>query len=522
MSSDLTGFSSLARNILFSWGAQFIILIIGFILPRLISDSYGRDMLGIWDLGWATLRYVSVIDLAVGAAMTRYIALYRSQNNPKQLRRIINVGIMWQVIIAAGLFVVGMVFVQLYVYFAELKSSNGKALTSEHIGILHTILLYFVAVLSLQMLKVPSGGILTGYHKFDWQHTLNGVEDIILAVSMVSVVFAGGDLVNLAQIVLAVSVLFVVVRSAVAILMVGRIDFMFSDWNFKLARKMFTFGFKSTLWHLPYVFLVQTIIFMTGSTSTEAVAMFSRAIALVRFGEQAVRRTTAIVMPIVSSLEGLNRVEDNRDLVLKMALYTSLFYFPIVALLVFMGKYLLLMWMGPGYDNGIMMAAFALGSLLPVSQTGSYQVLLGNNQHGRIALKVAAVCLILTAIIYAVFKLKILPINETTAAIMAGIAWTASYSFILPMAIKRFYNISLRTYFWYAFGLPFLACLPFCLGLITGHFVFETQGFKLSAFLYAGLASTIGGVVSLVIYWRYAFDDKVRQAIIQKIPFLNK
>lgn len=519
MSSDVSGFSLLVRNVLTSWVTQVVMMVVGFVLPRLISDNLGKDMLGIWDLGWATLRYLGMVNLAVTPAMTRYIALYRSQDDLDQVRKVINVGIMWQIMMAALLFAAGSAFVELYTYTAEAGPSD-KSLGAAEAGLLEAILFYFVISIAFTMLRMPSSAILTGYHRFDWQNMLNSIEDIALAVVFIIIIMMDGNLINLAEALVVVGCIFIFVRYGVAIWITGKIDFRFTDWSNQLAKKLFTFGMKSTLWNLPNVLTVQTIVFMTGAVSTEAVAVFSRAVALVRFGGHAVKRTTSIIMPIVSSLEGQDKTEENRALVLKMAFYTSLFYFPMVAILAIMGKYLLLLWMGPGYDNGLMIAAFALGSLLPISQTGTYQVLVGNNQHGKIALQATVICSILMAGAYVAFQYVTL--NATLAAISAGIIWTLSYSIILPLKIKQVYQISLTTYYWYGLFKPMLASLPLCIGLAIAHLSFIFYGIStLTVVLALGIIGLSGGIM-LVVYWCYMFEPEVRQGIAKKVRFLKR
>ncbi|MCH8967782.1 MAG: hypothetical protein IIA66_01540, partial [Planctomycetes bacterium] len=64
-----------------NWLGYLVFAASGFVLPRLISDNLGRDLLGIWDLAWLIVSYAGLLTLGVGGAASRYIARHRARED---------------------------------------------------------------------------------------------------------------------------------------------------------------------------------------------------------------------------------------------------------------------------------------------------------------------------------------------------------------------------------------------------------------------------------------------------------
>ena len=59
---DVTGRSRMARNLVGRWLGQIVVIVTGFVIPRLIGDNLGPVSLGIWDFGWSTVNYFRLLD----------------------------------------------------------------------------------------------------------------------------------------------------------------------------------------------------------------------------------------------------------------------------------------------------------------------------------------------------------------------------------------------------------------------------------------------------------------------------
>jgi O-antigen/teichoic acid export membrane protein len=73
---DRTGRSQLVSNVLFTWGGQMVFFASGFIMPRMIKEKLGTDVLGVWDFSWALIAYFRFVDMGVTASVNKYVAQY--------------------------------------------------------------------------------------------------------------------------------------------------------------------------------------------------------------------------------------------------------------------------------------------------------------------------------------------------------------------------------------------------------------------------------------------------------------
>lgn|GEM_PF-1503303 len=500
--SDITGFKSLAKNIAVGWFAQIIVMISGFIMPRLISDNLGPNLLGIWDLGWATSRYLNIVNVGVGPAIGRNVAFYRARDDNSMLEQVISVSFIWQAIIAVMIFIVGMNFVPYVVEWSHFSSEEG-ALASD-------VLMVFITIISVQMFALPGGGILSGSHRWDIQHTINGMDDLFVTLALFTIIMLGGSLFELSLAVLFVAVCIAILRMYFALRECKGLSLSYRHWKFKLVMKMIRFGAKSTLWNVPNILLFQSMAFLIAGYAGPAVlAVFNRGVALVRFGEQIVRKTMMMIMPIASSLQGLDRNEEAKDLIVEMGRYSTSFYLPMALVLLGFGDYILLVWMGEDYANWTMLAALVLGSILPIGQLGSYYIVQGMDAHGRVALHACAVAIVLLCIFAPM--VQYVGWTATNAAIFAGFIWTASYSFVLPLFLKKHYDISLSKYINGLILRPVAACLPLMGFILLTRFFIERNQLLIAAVVFA-----IGGVCTLFVYWRFVLHQKVRQTLLDK------
>ena len=80
----------IAGGLSISWIAQFIQIAAGFIVPRWIDHGLGRATLGIWDLGWSFVSYLTLLEAGIGCSVSRHVALYRISGDDGAVNRIVS------------------------------------------------------------------------------------------------------------------------------------------------------------------------------------------------------------------------------------------------------------------------------------------------------------------------------------------------------------------------------------------------------------------------------------------------
>ena len=98
--AELTGNSRLVSNVVSGWMSHLVVLLAGFIVPRLIYDTQGVIPLGIWDFCWATAKYLSMAKLGLTATTGRFTALYNASGEKENFNRMLSSILFWQGLIS--------------------------------------------------------------------------------------------------------------------------------------------------------------------------------------------------------------------------------------------------------------------------------------------------------------------------------------------------------------------------------------------------------------------------------------
>src|SRR5262245_46687023 len=84
---DMTGRQEMVANVLASWGGQFIFIIAGFVMPRMIDRHLGQSLLGVWDFCWSLVGYFSMVHVGVIASISRFVAMHRANDDQLGINR---------------------------------------------------------------------------------------------------------------------------------------------------------------------------------------------------------------------------------------------------------------------------------------------------------------------------------------------------------------------------------------------------------------------------------------------------
>lgn len=95
---DLTGQQRMVGNIIASWAGHFVFIVAGFVMPRLVNDMLGRELLGVWDFAWSLVAYFSLVEAGVASSVNRYVARYRVEDDSDSINRTVS----------SALFIVGL------------------------------------------------------------------------------------------------------------------------------------------------------------------------------------------------------------------------------------------------------------------------------------------------------------------------------------------------------------------------------------------------------------------------------
>ncbi|MBV5329215.1 MAG: lipopolysaccharide biosynthesis protein [Chlorobium sp.] len=496
--NDVTGRNRFTSNLLYSWGGYSIVFVAGFLTPRLIDRYLGQIELGVWDFSWSFVNYLNLAMLGIGSSINRYVAKYRAAGDNDRLNKTVSTVVCLQIIIAA-----------IVLCSAGLLGLATPMLFNNRLGE-HTItaqwtILLLGASLAVNMAFDTSRGVLTGCHRWDLHNIINAGSHFLELAGMLTVLFLGGGLRLLCCSVLFVAIVSGFCRSWLARRICPELTIHRQLFRWKIAREMTRFGLKSLIFGAPSLFLVQTInLFLVQNLGPGSLAIFSRAMALVRHTETFMSKFAFILAPTAGSLQGLGNTEELRLFFLETTRYGVAFATPMILFLILDGDLILRLWMGDKYVHGPVLAILALGYFLPTAQNSIREILKGMNAHGKVG--ILSLCIAMGCFLVGFLLLQKFGWTLNSAATVLAISLSASLGFTPTIYACRKLHVSYSQFILHSLLPPLLCNGIFVVCLLAGR-----QLFPANMVAAAGMGGLVGIVLLTCLYLYFIFPQKGKE-----------
>ncbi len=504
MARDKAGRDRIGINTLAIWAGQLIVIITGFVIPRLIDTSLSQAALGIWDFGWTAAAYFRLLGLGMASGLNRYVALYGAQDREVDLARAVSSTSFMQLVVS--LLTLG-VAVAFGAVAAALFASSGPELSNAARWLV-TLLGVGIAV---RMYGWTARGILTGNHLWSRTVMITAAGDIVLFVLMVWVLASGGGLIDLGLCYAGTALGTETIRLYQARRVHGRPLLERSMVDFKMLKKLFRFGVKNNVVALPHLIVITGVNFVLASAAgPAALAVYSRPLSLARHAQTLVAKFTNIFTSTTASLQGMKKDSELRAFYL---LSTRAAFSMTLPLLLFVGTFgdvMVDLWMGPDYVDVWLAPLICAGMLLPYTGAPSLKTLIGLNYHGRVALYALGAATVLLSIGIAVGY--IIGWTPRVAAAVAGVSLSASTGILMPLFACRRLEVTFGDYLKDVIAKPMLLNIPFAGLLIGSRFLYPNISVIESA-----VVSAIAGTVLLILYLRFLFEPPLREKLVSTL-----
>ena len=505
---DLTGKDRFAWNVIVSWAGYLFVLIPGFIMPRLISDYQGSAALGVWDFTWAFVNYLKISGFGIGSSVNRYVAKHRVEGDIEALRNAVSTVMSIQMTVA--LFVMAAtIFLS---YWLPLKFAESL---SDYAGETQGLILFLGASLALYFAFDSFRGVITGHHRWEVHNgiiaAMHGTNFVLMAIVLVM----GGGLFELAMTYFFVTLVGELVRAYLAFKICPDLKIGFSYVSWARAKKMISFGIKTSMTGLPVILVLQsTSVLVMGALGAAALAVYARPVSLIRHLGTFVSKYAFVLTPMAGSIQAKKDEAELSNFLLDTTKYGVAFTLPPVLFLAMFGDRVLYYWMGEGYDNWGLIAILSIGYLLPISQNTVMRILVGLNAHG----KAAMLSLAAAAVTYIGGALYIESIGWTlpAAALLVACSLSASQGMAVPVYACRRLKIPLTRYLSKVFAPPLMCGLVY-FGIMAAA-RWEWQDRPDFALLIGG---GLGSLILVPLYWKWiaphSFKHKITQKLLKKI-----
>jgi O-antigen/teichoic acid export membrane protein len=497
------GRDRLARNILSNWGAQFLQIIGGFIVPRMIDRTLGQEVLGVWDLAWSIVVYFSLVQMGVTSSINRYVALHHARREFGAINLALSSIAMVMRGMAAGVCIVGLIVAWSCVWFF------GERLGS-HADEARVVIVLLSLDVAVQISAAVYASVLTGLHRWDLHSGVQSGANVLSVIGMVAALLLGYGLPGLAAAVLLSETAGRLLRVRLAYRLCPWLEIKIRHFSWNTAREMLTFGGKYFLTNASQMILNSgTSILIAGALGPAILATFSRPIALIRSLGVFVNKYAMVFSPTISAYQGVGRTDEISELAMKAVRYGLFALLPAIAVLAIYGDVVITAWMGRSYADLWLVAVLALGFLHQIAYQPLFKTMVGLNRHGipGVVNLIASVL----GLIAVWIALRVLNTGVLGAACAIGTVVMLFSGVFLPVYACRVLKIPSGSFFAIIWATPLVTTLPFAILLGVARW-FGADDVR------SWVCLTGANVSLLVGLWRKAVPPKWKDRLMRRRP----
>jgi O-antigen/teichoic acid export membrane protein len=368
-----------ARNVIWNWAGMAAVMAAGVVVMPFLIHRLGDETYGLWILIGSVTNYFGLLDLGIRGSVGRYIAFYRAKNDQDGINRSLSTAII--ILCAVGtLALLGTLAI--IPFFGDWFDVPAEQLHSVRL----TLLLVGIN-LALTLPLSAFDGTLWAFQRFDLLNMVD-IPAIVVRTGLTFLWIAnGGELVALGILTLATTLgtglgkALLSFREDRALRLVPRIEKA-------AALELFIFGFWSFLQGVTYMVTTQMGILITGAwLAVSAVTTYSIALRLVNIVQSCLIACTGVLTPLATTLHAGDKHDQQQRLFLTGGRLCTAFTLYFVILLVFLGKPLIVLWIGPSQiEAARLLTILALGHFLSFAQRVTFSMILGMGRHKFMAL----------------------------------------------------------------------------------------------------------------------------------------
>jgi len=479
------------------WAGQVVVIVFGFVIPRLIDNSLGTESLGLWDLAWSTVSYFRFLGLGMAGGLNRYVARYTARGDTVSLSRAISSTTVLQTAFSTLTLIVGFVVAH---YVPRLFDT----IPADRMHDAQQLVRLLGATLALQMLFWPARGILTGRHQWAVNAGVTAFGDTVMLIGLMTMLWLGKGLASLGLVVLLTQIVTELLRLHFAGKAIAGTPVGLSWVESRMMKKMLVFGVKNNLGMSPGLIVHQTTsVLLAAAAGPATLALYARPLALFKLVQKLLSHYSILLTSTASSLQGLGHDEELKEFLLTSLKMSTAMALPAMISLATFGNVVIELWMGEHFVVPYLPATMAIGFTFSFASGPAIRILSGLNQHGRLAIN--ALIATITIFTIGVFIANSVGWTPIVAAILAGASMTAGPGLLSVITACHRIGVPLWSYLTKSLLLPLLCNLPFLAVMIFARLYVYPK-----SFFAAVLVGTGAVVLTGVLYWHLLLDATTR------------
>lgn len=374
---------SIIGNSLSGGLVPFVKIIITFIMSPLIVHALGNYDYGIWEMVFAVVGYMGILDLGLTPAIVRFVARHHALEDHRELNRIYSscLAFLFPVGLAMALALIAVAF-----WAPHLIIKGASAGDQQKYFI-------FLIIVAAETFVTFTGSLfdcfLEGFQKYKLRNYTTVFMSVAGALVMYPLLKNGGGLVAVAAANAAgYTVKFAFYGIMLATNRYGNFRFRLADTSYVTLKEMFSFGFNNLVYAVALRISSVTDSLIIGAFLGPAVVtLYIIPYNFICQARSFIWALSRNFMPLFSELDALEQGEAAQLLYFRASRFMVGMILPLVIGIVMLGPSFLEHWIGHEYAQSgrlvlyIIAAAYGIGWLNPLAN----KLLIGYGQHGILA-----------------------------------------------------------------------------------------------------------------------------------------
>jgi O-antigen/teichoic acid export membrane protein len=423
--------SAIARHMVRSTASnlagQLFVLATWFVLTPFVVHELGATKYGLWVLVASLVAYGDLLDLGVGAAVTKYVAELRPRGKSEEASALIATAL-W-IYCAVGLLVIA-ASVPLTLVFPDLFHIAGPLRDDARWVVFLTGL-----ALGVKLPAATAYAVLRGLQRFDLVNMISVCSTLVQAASTVAVLLLGWGVVGLAALVVPLTLLTqipmqIVIRRVAPDLRLG-----WRGAHTRLVRTVASFSFALFVSNSAGVVKTKTDeIVIARALPLATVAPYSIARRLSELPTILTYQFVRLLLPLASELHGARQAERIRALYVASMRVTLALFVPVATALMILAGPFLDAWVGARYAGDADVAVILLGAaMLDMAMWPAASLLQGTNGHRLLAVFGSASALLNLGLSIALVR----SVGVVGVALGTLIAAAVEVAVVVPFGMRR-------------------------------------------------------------------------------------
>lgn len=497
---------TVAVNMSARYAAIIVELVIGLLLLPFNLAHLGKAAYGLWMLTASVTTYFSVLEMGYGSGLLKFVAQYRARRDRDALNEVLSTTFV----------VFGLIGLVTYGAMVLVALNVGRIfnVTPDQASIAALL----VAIIGLQIaLHFPFsvfGSVINGFQRYDINSAVSIATSVVAGAVNVAVLLAGYGLVELVAALTTVRIASYVVYRATAYRVFPGLRIRLSLFCRQRLREVSGFSIYMAVidWAHRLNFASDPIIIGIFLNST-AVAVWTVGQRLAQATQRFTNQLNRVLFPVVVDSDASGDAARLRQILVQGTRFSLAMVVPVAISLVLLARPLIDRWVGPGFEESVLVAQLlALTVLVRVGNAPANLLLKGAGAHRAVAFVNLAAGLVNIGLSI----LLVRPYGLAGVAVGTFAPVTASAALVLfPMACRRVglsWREGYRQAVWPAFW-------P---GLVVAGVLAATREVVPASLLLVGVQGVLGGVVYLAVFYRVAIRREERRVYRAKLAELLK